>query len=159
MKKKQELHREQDPRVQRSVAVALASAAVLVVAALGAVGLRVQQVHLAYRLDALRVERARTEGLLRQLEIEVATLRAPSRIESRARQLGMAAPARGQLKLAREYVTGGTGAAAERSQLAAVAGLASASRAASISGHPASSLASISGHPPSDLTTGPPLQQ
>ena len=107
MKKPQRLHREQDPRVRRSLGAALALSAVLVGSALGVVGLRVQQVHLAYQLDALRGERARTEVLLRQLEIEIATLRSPGRVETRARQLGMTVPGREQVRLAREYVTGG----------------------------------------------------
>jgi len=75
--KHQRLHREPDPRVRRSLAAALAISAVLVVSALLVVGLRVQQVHLAYQLDALRAERARTETLIRRLEIEEATLRSP----------------------------------------------------------------------------------
>src|SRR5204862_7260692 len=72
--KPQRLHREPDPRARRSFAVALAISAALVTAALLVVGLRVQQVQLAYRLDALRGERVQAETLIRQLEIEVATL-------------------------------------------------------------------------------------
>jgi cell division protein FtsL len=106
--------------VRRSLAAALAVSAVLVGAALGVVGLRVQQVHLAYQLDALRAERARAEALIRQLEVEVATLGAPGRVEQRARQLGLTVPAREQVRLAREYVAGSTGmAAALRSRVAA----------------------------------------
>ncbi|HEY3100522.1 MAG TPA: cell division protein FtsL [Methylomirabilota bacterium] len=120
MIKPQRLHREPDPRVRRSFAAALALSAVLVVVALLVVGLRVQQVHLAYRLDALRAERARTETLIRQLEIEVATLRSPVRVDQRARQLGLTAPAPDQVRLAREYVTGTTGlAAAQRNRVEA----------------------------------------
>jgi len=110
--KHQRLHREPDPRVRRSFAVALAISAVLVVSALLVVGLRVQQVRLGYQLDVLRSERLRTETLIRQLEIEVATLRSPLRLEQRARQLGLTVPARDQFRLAREYVTGTTGLAA-----------------------------------------------
>jgi len=118
--KPQRLHREPDPRVRRSFAAALALSAVLVVVALLLVGLRVQQVHLAYRLDALRAERARSETLIRQLEIEVATLRSPVRVDQRARQLGLTAPAPDQVRLAREYVTGTTGlAAAQRNRVEA----------------------------------------
>jgi len=121
VKKPQRLHREQDPRVRRSLGAALALSAVLVGGALGVVGLRVQQVHLAYQLDALRAERGRTETLIRQLEIEVATLRSPLRVEQRARQLGLTVPARDQVHQAREYVTGTTGlAAAQRNRLASV---------------------------------------
>ena len=122
MIKHQRLHREPDPRVRRSFAAALALSGVLVVVALLVVGLRVQQVHLAYRLDALRAERARTETLIRQLEIEVATLRSPVRVDQRARQLGLTAPAPEQVRLAREYVTGTTGlAAAQRNRVEAAA--------------------------------------
>ena len=120
MIKPQRLHREPDPRVRRSFAAALALSAVLVVVALLVVGLRVQQVHLAYRLDALRDERARAETLIRQLEIEVATLRSPVRVDQRARQFGLTAPAPDQVRLAREYVTGTTGlAAAQRNRVEA----------------------------------------
>lgn len=135
MTRHQRLHREQDPSVRRSFAAALACAGLLVLGALTVVGLRVQQVHLGYDLDKLKGERARLEQTVRQLEIEVATLRTPGRVESRARQLGMMAPVRGQIRLAREYVAGATGLAAERSR-----------------------VASISGHPRSEPTSGPPLQ-
>ncbi len=102
----QRLFRDPDPRVRRSLAVALLCSALLVVGLLVVVGLRVQQVHLAYQLDALRADRARVEVLLRQLEIEVATLRSPSRVETRARQLGMTVPGDKQVRLARVYVPG-----------------------------------------------------
>lgn len=120
MIKHQRLHREPDPRVRRSFAAALAISAVLVVGALLVVGLRIQQVQLAYRLDALRAERARTETLIHQLEIEVATLRSPLRVDQRARELGLTAPARDQVRLAREYVSATTGlAAAQRNRIEA----------------------------------------
>lgn len=108
----QRLHRDPDPRLRRSLGLALLCSALLVLGALAVVGLRVQQVHLAYQLDALRAERARTEVLLRQLEIEVATLRSPGRVESRARQLGLMLPAPEQVRHAREYVVGSAGGAA-----------------------------------------------
>jgi cell division protein FtsL len=101
---------------------ALVGAALLVGGALALVGARVEQVHLTYRLDALRDQRARVEATVRQLEIEVATLRSPGRVEMRARQLGMIAPSRNQVRLAREYVAGGTGLAGIRSRTAALAG-------------------------------------
>jgi cell division protein FtsL len=110
--KNQRLHRERDPRVQRSLTAAALLSVLLVAGALGVVGLRVQQVHLAYQLDALRAERQRAETLSRQLEVEVATLRSPGRVEAGARQLGMIAPARGQVLLAREFVAGSVGVAA-----------------------------------------------
>jgi len=103
----QRLYRDPDPRLKRSLVLALLCSAVLVVGLLAVVGLRVQQVHLAYQLDTLRSERARTEVLLRQLEIEIATLRSPGRVENRARQLGMTVPGREQVRLAREYMPGG----------------------------------------------------
>jgi cell division protein FtsL len=107
--------------VRRSLIGALLVSATLVVGALGVVGLRVQQVHLAYELDRLHRQRSDVETAIRQLEVEVATLRAPARVEQRARQLGLAAPERQQLRLAREYLPAGTGlAAAHRSRVAAI---------------------------------------
>jgi len=108
----QQLHRERDPRVRRSLALALAGAFLLVLSGLAVVGLRVEQVHLGYQLDTLRAERARLEMLRRQLEVEVATLRSPARIEMRARQLGLTAPTQRQIRVAREFVAGGSGQAA-----------------------------------------------
>ena len=117
----QRLHHEQDPRARRAFVAVLLVSAVLVGGALGVVGLRVQQVHLAYQLDRLRSERAQIETSIRQLEVEVATLQSPGRVELRARQLGLVAPARQQVRLAREYVPAGTGlAAASRSRVAVV---------------------------------------
>jgi cell division protein FtsL len=120
MTKDQRLHREPDPRVRRSLIVAFATSALLVAGALTVVGVRVEQVHLAYRLDAVRSERARAADQIRQLEIEVATLRSPSRIEARARQIGLIAAGRDQIRLAKEYVAGGTGLAADRSRAASL---------------------------------------
>ena len=118
---RQTLHFEIDPRVRRSLAGAILAAVVAAGGALGLVGLRVQEVHLAYQLDALRAERSRTETLIRQLEIEVATLRAPGRLEQRARRLGMIPPAPEQVRLAREYVAAGSGfAAANRGRVLAL---------------------------------------
>ena len=120
MTKDQRLHHEPDRRVRRSLVVALATAALLAAGALTVVGVRIEQVHLAYRLDTLRSERGRAQERIRQLEIEVATLRSPSRIEARARQLGLVLPARDQIRLAKEYVAGGTGLAAARGRAASV---------------------------------------
>jgi cell division protein FtsL len=111
VRKSQRLHRERDPRVRRSLALAVAAGAVVILTGLAVVGLRVQQVHLAYRLDALRGERAALATLTRELEVQVATLRAPARLEQRARELGLVPPGRDQVRLAREYVAGGAGAA------------------------------------------------
>ena len=99
---------------------ALAGALVLVACALAVVGLRVQSVHLGYRVDGQRAERAERATLVRQLEVEVATLRSPRRLEQRARQLGLAPPALGQVRLAREFVAGTTGLAAERNRMASL---------------------------------------
>ncbi len=112
MREKQQLDREHDPQVRRSLGLALAGALLLVLSGLAVVGLRVQQVHLGYQLDILRAERGRLETLLGQLEVEVATLRSPARIETRARQLGLTAPTRRQIRVAREFVAGGSGQAA-----------------------------------------------
>ena len=121
MKTQQRLHRDPDPRLRRSLAAALLCSAVLVLGLLVVVFLRVQQVHLAYQLDALRGERTRVGVLLRQLEIEVATLRSPGRVETRARQLGMTPPGREQVRLAREYVpSAGGGLASARTLRASV---------------------------------------
>jgi hypothetical protein len=90
---------------------ALAAGAVVVAAGLIVVGLRVQNVHLAYRLDALGAERARLIALTNQFDVEVATLRSPARIGARARELGLATPAPEQVRQAREYVAGGQGVA------------------------------------------------
>ena len=106
--------------MRRSLVGALLVSAALVGGGLGVVGLRVQQVHLAYQLDHLQRERTQVETAIRQLEVEVATLQAPARVEQRARQLGLTPPDRQQVRLAREFVTAGTGlAAAHRSRVAA----------------------------------------
>ena len=110
--KPQRLVRDPDPRARRSLVGALLASALFVAAGLGVVALRVESVSLAYQLDALRTERRTIENRIRELEIEVATLRSPARVEQRARQLGLVVPARDQIRLAREYVTGGTGLAA-----------------------------------------------
>ena len=120
MTKDQRLHHEPDRRVRRSLVVALATAALLAAGALTVAGVRIEQVHLAYQLDALRSERGRAHERIRQLEIEMATLRSPGRLEARARQIGLVVPARDQIRLAKEYVTGGTGLTADRSRAASL---------------------------------------
>lgn len=112
MTPRQRPHREVDPRARRLVILTLTAALGLAAAGLLVVGLRVHQVQLAYRLDALRAERARVESLLRQLEIQAATLRSPGRLAARARELGLAPPRPEQVRLAREFVPGPTGLAA-----------------------------------------------
>jgi cell division protein FtsL len=99
---------------------ALTGALLLVTCALAVVGLRVQCVNLGYRLDAVHAERTELAGLLRQLEVEVATLRSPARVESRARELGLITPASQQVRLAREFVGGDSGmTAAQRARVEA----------------------------------------
>ncbi|MGH7365592.1 MAG: hypothetical protein ACREKQ_01620 [Candidatus Rokuibacteriota bacterium] len=105
-------HRPSDWRRLRSMAAAVVGAGLAVALILGVVGLRVQQVRLSYRLDALRSSRTEVEEANRRLRVEMATLRSLSRIEGKARtELGMVVPARGQVRLAREFVPGGKGQA------------------------------------------------
>lgn len=121
MRGQQRLHQEHDPRVRRSLLAALAGGFLLVASGLGVVGLRVQEVHLVYRLDALRAERTRTQALIRQLEVQEATLRSPARVAARARQLGLIVPGPGQILMAREFAVGTTGmAAAARNRVASL---------------------------------------
>jgi cell division protein FtsL len=115
MTHEQRLHRETDPRVGRSFGLTAACAICLVIAALAGVATRVQQVRLAYQLDALRAERTRVETLIDQLGVQVATLRSPRRLELQARQIGMTVPTPQQVVNAREFVAGAGGLAAARS--------------------------------------------
>ena len=106
-------HRESDRRRLRSMAAALLCAGVLVTLVLGMVALRVQQVRLSYRLDALRTTRVELEEANRRLRVELATLKSLARIDGKARsELGMVPPARNQVRLAREFVPGGSGLSA-----------------------------------------------
>ncbi|MFI5375385.1 MAG: cell division protein FtsL [Candidatus Rokuibacteriota bacterium] len=106
-------HRVSDRRRLRSMAAAVLGAGLAVLIVLGVVGLRVQQVRLSYRLDALRQSRAELEETNRRLRVEMATLKSLSRIEGKARaELGMVAPGRDQVRLAREFVQSGGGSAA-----------------------------------------------
>jgi cell division protein FtsL len=103
-------HRERDRRRLRAMAMALGCAGALVVLVLGVVGLKVQQVRLSYRLDALRMARTDLEETRGQLRVELASLRSLARIDGKARgELGMSTPARDQVLLAREFVPGGGG--------------------------------------------------
>jgi cell division protein FtsL len=106
-------HRQSDRRRLRAMAVSLACAGFVVALILGVVGLRVQQVRMSYRLDALRTVRADVEETRNRLRVEQATLKSLARIETKARtELGMAPPTLDQVRLAREFVPGGTGVAA-----------------------------------------------
>jgi cell division protein FtsL len=103
----QTLHREADRRARRSMARGLALSGLLVVVMLGIVGAKVQQTRLAYELGTLRSTVRQLDELQHQLQVELAMLRSPGRIEVEARALGLVAPTRDQLVLAREYVIGG----------------------------------------------------
>ncbi len=99
--------RERDRRLWRAMAAALLISACFVGGVLGIVGLKVNQVKLSYRLEQLRLVRGQLEEVNRQLGVELATLRALARIESKARgELGMLPPSRNQVRMAREYVPG-----------------------------------------------------
>ena len=101
------LVRERDGRLTRVMGATLLISACLVGMVLGIVGIKVNQVRLSYRLDQLRLVRSELREVNRQLRVELATLRTPARIESKARaELGMLAPSRNQVRLAREYVPG-----------------------------------------------------
>src|SRR5262249_38976879 len=103
-------HREADHRLRRAMMAALVSAALLVGGVLGIVALKVHQVRLSYRLDALRSSKASLEEQTRLLRVELATLRSLARIEGKARaELGMVPPGKNQVLLAREFVAGGSG--------------------------------------------------
>jgi cell division protein FtsL len=92
--------------------VAVLCAALGVAGVLGVVALKVQQLGLGYRLDALRTARVQAEETNRRLRVELASLRSLARIEDKARtELRMVPPAGGQVLLAREYVAGSTGLA------------------------------------------------
>ncbi len=107
------LVRERDGRRLRLMGASLLVSACLVGLVLVIVGIKVNQVRLSYRLDQLRLVRSELHEVNRQLRVELATLRTPARIESKARmELGMLAPARNQVRLAREYVPGTTSGSA-----------------------------------------------
>jgi hypothetical protein len=108
----QTLHREADLHARRSMAWWLALSGLLVAVTLGVVGAKVQQIRLAYELGALRGTARQLDEVRHQLKVELVVLRSPQRIEAEARALGLVAPTRDQLRLAREYVTGGGGVVA-----------------------------------------------
>ena len=57
-----------------------------------------QCVQLGYQLESLKAQQLQMSELNRQLTLESASLRSPARIDQIARQLGLAAPAAGQLQ-------------------------------------------------------------
>ena len=105
--------RERDRGLLRAMGATLLISPCLVGGVLGIVGLKVNQVKFSYRLEQLRQTRGQLEEVSRQLRVELATLRALARIESKARgELGMLSPSRSQVRMAREYVPGRAPAAA-----------------------------------------------
>jgi cell division protein FtsL len=115
-------HRETDRRRLRTMLAGAAAAGVLVALVLGLVGLRMQQVRLSYRLDALRSARTQAEEMNRRLRVEKASLQSLARIEVEARtRFGMVEPTQQQVQLAREFVAGGSGSTAAIERTAAAA--------------------------------------
>ena len=105
-------HRESDRRRLRAMLAGVAATGVLVALVLGLVGLRMQQVRLSYRLDALRSTKTQAEELNRRLRVEKASLQSLARIEVEARtRFGMVAPTQQQVQLAREFVAGSAASA------------------------------------------------
>lgn len=109
----------------RGGAVLLVARAALCAAALAGVGVfhvwsHTRVTNEGYRLDELRRAREALRGERNRLEIEVATLRAPGRLSSLARErLGMAPPAPGAVVAGRAVAAaaGGTGRAAGEESL------------------------------------------
>ncbi len=115
-------HRESDRRRLRAMLAGAVAAGVFVALVLGLVGLRMHQVRLSYRLDALRSARAQAEEMNRRLRVEKASLQSLARIEVEARtRFGMVAPTQQQVQLAREFVAGGSGTTAAIERTAAAA--------------------------------------
>jgi cell division protein FtsL len=106
-------HRERDRRRLRAMARGLLGAGLVVALVLSVVGLRLQQVRLSYQLDGLRTREAELDETRSRLRVELYSLQSLARIESKARtELGMIPPARDQVLLAREFVSGGGGLSA-----------------------------------------------
>ena len=103
-------NRERDRRRFVAMGRTLVGAGLLVALVLGVVGLKTQQVRLSYRLDGLRTVRTDLQESRSRLRVELASLRSLARIEGKARtELGMTPPAGDQVRLAREFVSGGSG--------------------------------------------------
>ena len=106
-------HRESDRRRIRAMAISVVGAGLLVALVLSVVGLKVQQVRLSYRLDALRTTRTELEEANRRLSVERASLSSLGRIEGEARvRLGMVAASQQQVQLAREFAASSAASAA-----------------------------------------------
>ena len=100
--------RERDRRRLRAMAGVLCLGGLLVGGVLGYVWLHVQQVRASYELEDLRALRVDVEEQNKKLRLEISSLRSFARVESAARRLGLAEPARDQVRLAREFLTSGT---------------------------------------------------
>ena len=98
--------RERDHRRLRAMAGVLCLGGLLVFAVLGYVWLHVQQVRVSYELEDLRALRTDVEEQNKKLRLELSSLRSFARVDSAARRLGLMEPARDQVRLAREFVTG-----------------------------------------------------
>jgi cell division protein FtsL len=86
------------PGERRLVRTLALGAALVVAITLVLVWVRLQTVHTGYRLSAARHLAHRLEQEQRELELEIATLTSPRRLEALARErLGMGPPAPGQI--------------------------------------------------------------
>jgi cell division protein FtsL len=103
------LVRERDRRRLRAMAGVLAVGGFLVGSVLGYVWLQVQRVRVSYELEDVRALRADVEDQNRKLRLELYSLRSLARVDSAARRLGLTEPARDQVRLAREFVSAGSG--------------------------------------------------
>lgn len=117
------LVRERDRHRLRAMGAVLALGGLLVGGVLGYVWLQVQRVRVSYEMEDLRALRGDMEEQNRKLRLELSSLRSFARVDSEARRLGLTEPARDQVRLAREFLTGsGTaGLARDESGLRTVA--------------------------------------
>ena len=115
--------RERDRRRLRAMAGVLCLGGLLVGGVLGYVWLHVQRVRVSYELEDLRSLRADVEEQNKKLRLELSSLRSLARVDSAARRLGLTEPARGQVRLAREFLT-----AASPDDVAAAAALRTVAR-------------------------------
>jgi cell division protein FtsL len=97
--------RERDHRRLRAMAGVLCLGGLLVFAVLGYVWLQVQRVRVSYELEDLRALRTDVDEQNKKLRLELSSLRSFARVDSAARRLGLTEPARGQVRLAREFVS------------------------------------------------------
>jgi cell division protein FtsL len=96
---------ERDRRRLRAMAGVLGLGGLLVFAVLGYVWLHVQRVRVSYELEDLRALRTDVDEQNKKLRLELSSLRSLARVDSAARRLGLTEPARGQVRLAREFVS------------------------------------------------------